>query len=142
MPSNPYWKQYRESGKPMVCMTDNSTTTILQFIEKQLVNKRITNDDYSFLFNRTANRQPGDASINGVAVSQPNIRCSNGFIHELAEVATPVFVGRRHAEREMGIVPIKGTIVEIDAQGHGNTIHTDIQVGVYVIAPRRAITRA
>ena len=90
MPNSPYWKQYRESGKPMVCMTDNSTTTILQFIEKQLVNKRITNDDYGFLFNRTANRQPGDASINGVAVSQPNIRCSNGFIHELAEVATPL----------------------------------------------------
>lgn len=90
MPDNPYWKPYRESGKPMVCMTDNSTTTILQFIDKQLINKKITNDDYNFLFNHTTNRQAGDASINGVQVAEPNIRCSNGFIHKLTEVATPL----------------------------------------------------
>ena len=90
MPDNPYWKRYRESGQPMVCMTDNSQTTLLQFIEKQLVNRRITNADYDFLFNFTTQRQAGDASINGVQVEQPNIKCSNGFIHQMAEVITPL----------------------------------------------------
>lgn len=90
MPDNPYWKRYRESGKPMVCMTDNSKTTLLQFIEKLLVNRRITNSDYDFLFNNTTNRKAGDASINGVQVSNPNIKCSNGFIHQMAEVITPL----------------------------------------------------
>ena len=90
MPDNAYWRRYRESGKTMVCMTDNSTVPLVQFIEKQLVNKRITNSDYDFIYNNTTHRQAGDASINGVQVEQPNIKCSNGFIHKMGEVITPL----------------------------------------------------
>ena len=90
MPDNPYWKRYREAGTPIVCMTDNTQTTILQLIQKLLENQRITDDDYNFLFNNKVSRKPGDASINGVQVAQPNIRCSNGFIHRMAEVVTPL----------------------------------------------------
>jgi len=89
MPDNPYWKYYRENDKSLVCMTDNSVVPLLFFIEKQLANKRITNDDYNFLFNYTTDRQPGDASVNGVKVEEGNIRCSNGFIHRMEEVITP-----------------------------------------------------
>ena len=90
MPDNAYWRRYRESGTPMVCMTDTSTVPLVQFIEKQLVNKRITNSDYDFIYNNTTHRQAGDASINGVQVEQPNIKCSNGFIHKMADVVTPL----------------------------------------------------
>jgi uncharacterized surface protein with fasciclin (FAS1) repeats len=90
MPDNPYWARYKESGKPMVCMTDNSVVPLVQFIEKQLVNKRITNSDYDFLYNNTTNRKAGDASVNGVQVEEPNIKCSNGFIHKMSEVITPL----------------------------------------------------
>ena len=90
MPDNPYWSYYRNQNKPMVCMTDNSTVTLVQFIEKQLVNKKITNDDYNFIYNNTTNRQAGDASINGVQVAEPNIKCSNGFIHRMTDVITPL----------------------------------------------------
>jgi len=90
MPDNIYWRRYRESNKPMVCMQDNTNTPLLFFIEKQLVNKKITNDDYNFLFNYKTNRQPGDASVNGVTVTEGNIRCSNGFIHRMAEVISPL----------------------------------------------------
>lgn len=90
MPANPYWKRLRDAGNPVVCMTDNSKVTLLQFVEKLLANRRITNDDYNFLFNNTVNRQPGDASINGVQVEKPNNKCSNGFIHKMAEVVTPL----------------------------------------------------
>ena len=89
MPDNPYWSYYRENDKSIVCMTDNSVVPLLFFIEKQLTKKRITNDDYNFLFNYTTERQPGDASVNGVKVEEGNIRCSNGFIHRMAEVITP-----------------------------------------------------
>ena len=88
MHDNPYGRRHRESGLPMVCMTDNSTVPLVQFIEKQLVNKRITNDDYDFIYNHTTHRQSGDASINGVQVAEPNIKCSNGFIHRMEEVIT------------------------------------------------------
>ena len=90
MPDNPYWQQYREAGKSIVCMEDQSIVPIVQFIEKQLSNKRITNEDYDFLFNHTATRQTGEASVNGVQVEEPNIRCSNGFIHKMKEVITPL----------------------------------------------------
>ena len=90
MPEGKYWKRYREAGKPMVCMQDMSNVPLLQFIEKQLANKRITNDDYDFLFNYKTKRKSGDASINGINVEEPNIKCSNGFIHRLADVSTPL----------------------------------------------------
>lgn len=94
MPDNPYWEYYRKnylkSGKTMVCMMDNSSVPLVQFIEKQLVNKRITNSDYDFIYNNTTHRQAGDASINGVQVAEPNIKCSNGFIHRMEEVITPL----------------------------------------------------
>ncbi len=89
MPQNRYWKYHRESGEPMVCLTDNSVVPLLFFIEKQLSKKKITNEDYNFLFNYTTDRQPGDASVNGVQVEEGNIKCSNGFIHRMAEVITP-----------------------------------------------------
>ena len=90
MPDNRYWSRLRQGGQPVVCMTDNSKVTMLQLIEKLLVNRRITNDDYDFLFNGTTHRQSGDASINGVQVAEANIKCSNGFIHRMAEVMTPL----------------------------------------------------
>lgn len=90
MPDNPYWAYYRGRTEPMVCFSDNSVVPLLFFIEKQLSNKKITNEDYNFLFNNTTNRQPGDASVNGVQVEQGNIKCSNGFIHKTAEVVTPL----------------------------------------------------
>ena len=90
MPNNPYWARYRESGNSMVCMHDQTTVPLVQFIEKQLTNKRITNEDYDFIYNHETHREAGDASVNGVQVEEPNIRCSNGFIHRMKDVITPL----------------------------------------------------
>ena len=90
MPDNKYWKRHRESGKNMVCLEDGSAVPMLLFLEAQLQNNRITNDDYNFLFNFKTNRKAGDASVNGVDVVEDNIRCANGFIHRTAEVVTPL----------------------------------------------------
>ena len=90
MPDNKYWKRHRDSGKNMVCMEDGSAIPMLLFLEAQLSNNRITNDDYNFLFNHQTDRQVGDASINGIDVVEGNIRCANGFIHRAAKVVTPL----------------------------------------------------
>lgn len=90
MPQNPYWQRHRTANKPIVCMEDNSVVPLVHFIEKQLHNKRITNDDYDFIYNHTTQRQAGEASVNGVKVAQANIKCSNGFIHRMEEVITPL----------------------------------------------------
>ena len=90
MPDNPYWARYRENGKPIVCMSDNTTPPMIHFIEAFLESKLITNEDCNFLFNYTVDRQPGDANVNGIMMAEQNIKCSNGFVHKMAEVLTPL----------------------------------------------------
>lgn len=86
---NSIWKMYANKGE-MVLMEDMTTPPMLHFIEQQMTNNKITNDDYNFLYNYTTDRKSGDASVNGVQITKQNIKCSNGFIHEMAEVIMPL----------------------------------------------------
>lgn len=90
MPDNKYWKRHRESGKEMVIMEDETAVPMLLFLQAQMANNRITNEDYNFLFNKTVSRQDGDASVNGIKVVEQNVRCGNGFIHVTSDVVTPL----------------------------------------------------
>ena len=90
MPDNPYWARYREAGEPIVCMSDVTAPPMIHFIEAFLEKKLITNEDCDFLFNYQSQRQPGDANVNGVMMEEQNIKCSNGFVHKMAEVLTPL----------------------------------------------------
>ncbi len=90
MPDNPYWASYRESGNPIVCMSDITAPPMIHFIEAFLTNKLITNEDCNFLFNHQTERQAGDANVNGIMMTEQNIKCSNGFVHKMAEVLTPL----------------------------------------------------
>lgn len=90
MPDNPYWARYKESGNGIVCMTDITAPPMIHFIESFLNNKLITNADCDFLFNYQTERQPGDANVNGVMMVEQNIKCSNGFVHKMGEVMTPL----------------------------------------------------
>lgn len=86
-PEHDYWKRYRERGQ-IVCMTDRSNTPVVQFVESQMAQNGITNADYEFLFGKK--RVPGEVSINGQTVVEQNVRCSNGFIHVVGDVVTPL----------------------------------------------------
>lgn len=90
MPDNPYWARYKKDGASMVCMSDKTAPPMIHFIESFLNNKLITNDDCDFLFNYQSQRQAGDANVNGIMMTEQNIKCSNGFIHKMAEVLTPL----------------------------------------------------
>jgi len=90
MPDNPYWARYRDNNRSIVCMTDITAPPMIHFIEAFLTNKLITNDDCNFLFNHTTERQPGDANVNGIHMVEQNIKCSNGFVHKMADVITPL----------------------------------------------------
>ncbi len=90
MPDNPYWDYYRRQDKSIVCFEDMSTAPMIHFIEAFLNDKLITNDDCDFLFNYKTRRQPGDANVNGIQMVEQNIKCSNGFVHRMQEVLTPM----------------------------------------------------
>lgn len=90
MPDNPYWQYYKDNKKSIPCFLDKTTPPMIHFIEAFLANKLITNDDCNFLFNYESSRQPGDANVNGIKMEHPNIKCSNGFVHEMKDVLTPL----------------------------------------------------
>lgn len=91
MPDNALgWRYYKENGKSIYCMKDMSTAPMVFFVEKFLNNNRITNEDINFMFNYKIDRQPGDAHVNGVLVSEGNQRSANGFIHHMSEVIKPL----------------------------------------------------
>lgn len=90
MPDSKYWARFKNAGKSIVCMKDMTVQPMVHFIEKQLANNNITNDDVDFLNNYSSQRQPGDATINGVNVIGKNIKCSNGFVNQMEEVMLPL----------------------------------------------------
>lgn len=90
MPDNPYWQYYKDNNKTIPCFLDRTTPPMVHFIEAFLTNKLINNDDCDFLFNYNGNRQSGDANVNGIKMINPNIKCSNGFVHGMQEVITPL----------------------------------------------------
>lgn len=90
MPNNAYWAQHKNKPDGILCLKDMTAVPMIHFLEKQLVYNKITNDDYNFLFNHTTSRQSGDASVNGISIEEQNIKCLNGFVHQMAEVMTPL----------------------------------------------------
>lgn len=90
MPDNPYWQYYKDNNKAIPCFLDRTTPPMVHFIEAFLTNKLINNDDCDFLFNYNGNRQPGDANVNGIKMVNQNIKCSNGFVHGMEDVLTPL----------------------------------------------------
>lgn len=91
MPNNSVaWDYYRKNNKTIVCMKDMSVPSMMFLIEKFLSNNKITNQDVNFLFNNAIDRQPGDAYVNGIKVTNGNQRSANGFVHQVADVITPL----------------------------------------------------
>lgn len=89
MPDNKYWQHLKEKSS-VYCFKDISYIPMIHFMEKFLVNNKITNEDYDFLYNYKTHRQPGQASVNGLQVVEEDIRCSNGFINRTEEVMMPL----------------------------------------------------
>lgn len=87
---NDSWKKLAGKHDKVLLMHDMTVTPLVYFIEAAMKNNKITNDDYAFLFNNKVTRQDGDASVNGIKIEQPNIKCSNGFIHKMEEVMLPL----------------------------------------------------
>ncbi len=90
MPESPYWQYYKENNKTIPCMLDQTAPPMIHFIESFLENKLISNEDCNFLFNHVTERKAGDANVNGIMMEEQNIKCSNGFVHKMAEVITPL----------------------------------------------------
>lgn len=90
MPDSKYWAQHKLKPEGILCLKDMTPAPMIHFLEKQLTFNKITNSDYDFLFNHETSRQPGDASVNGIAIEEQNIKCMNGFVHQMSDVMVPL----------------------------------------------------
>ena len=90
MPNSQYWAHYKNNPEGILCFKDMTPAPMIHFLEKQLIYNKITNSDYDFLFNNKTERQPGDASVNGIIIEDQNVKCLNGFVHKMAEVMIPL----------------------------------------------------
>lgn len=99
MPENKYWNDFRNRAG-IRCLMDATDRPMVFFTNKFLTLKKITGDDYDFLFNQGRyahgngregiTHQPQDASVNGVNIKTQNIKCFNGFIDVMEEVIYPL----------------------------------------------------
>lgn len=82
----------KEAGIPI--MQDGTVRPMVLFVNKFLTSRKMTDDDYDFLFNqgrydktgKKPARNPADASVNGVRIEFQNKKCFNGFIHVMEDV--------------------------------------------------------
>ena len=96
MPLTKHWKYYRNQSEDVAVLQDGTDRPMVMFVNKFLTSKKITNDDYDFLFNQgdydpagpneATKRKSKDASINGIRIETQNKKCFNGFIHVMADV--------------------------------------------------------
>ena len=94
MPTTKHWKYYRNQDHGFAVLQDGTNKPMVMFVNKFLTAKKITDDDYDFLFNQgvydPTGQKPGrkskDASVNGVRIETQNKKCFNGFIHVMEDV--------------------------------------------------------
>lgn len=85
MPSSTYWNKFR--GRNFKLMQDASDWTMVHFLEKNMTNKGITNNDFQFITGKS--RVTDDAFIYNTKVLKKNIACKNGYVNVLENVMLP-----------------------------------------------------
>ena len=98
MPKSEYWDYVRNNparaSKGILIMEDGTRKPMIFFSRQFLESRKMTNDDYNFLFNlgekygdgTKKGRESKDASVNGVRIEYQNKKCYNGFIHVMEDV--------------------------------------------------------
>ncbi|MBO7379275.1 MAG: fasciclin domain-containing protein, partial [Bacteroidales bacterium] len=87
MPVNPLndpemdgWKRFREAGKPIHIMRDNTSAPMIHFLPEFMTYNNITTDDLQRISNDD-NSTIADSWINGKKVISTEQTCKNGYIY-------------------------------------------------------------
>lgn len=87
MPNTPYWQAYRDAGKPIVLMRDNTTKPMIHFLPIFMRTNKITNEDLAKLTNGLSTSIE-DSWVNGKKLTEIDITCKNGYIHKVDGLPT------------------------------------------------------
>ena len=87
MPDTKYWQAFREAGKPIVLLRDNTAKPMIHFLPVFMRNNKITDEDLSILTNGVST-STGDSWVNGKKLTEIDITCKNGYIHKVDGLPT------------------------------------------------------
>jgi len=87
MPPTKYWQTYREAGKPIVLLRDNTPKPMIHFLPVFMRNNKITDEDLSILTNGVST-SISDSWVNGKKLTEIDITCKNGYIHKVDGLPT------------------------------------------------------
>jgi uncharacterized surface protein with fasciclin (FAS1) repeats len=82
LPNGPYWQKYKANG--LLLMMENSPWPMVHFLQKQMDNAGITDEDFQIMTGLT--RSANDAYIFGNKIIKRDITCKNGYINVLQNV--------------------------------------------------------
>lgn len=82
MPNTTAWEKYKNSGKSIVLLKDNTTPTMIHFLPAFMKRYSITAEDLDILTNHQAN-SINEAWVNGKKVIERDITCKNGYIQKV-----------------------------------------------------------
>ena len=88
MPGTAAWKKYKDAGKSMVLLMDDSSQPMIHFLPAYMQLNKITADDLKWLTNGEA-ASTDEAYVNGKKVVERDITCKNGYIHKVEDVVEP-----------------------------------------------------
>ncbi len=84
---NKFWKKFRDRKEGGIYMALDKTQPMLtHFLEGQLLDKNITNDDVAFILNKDESWEESRGYIYGNRVLTQDVTCMNGYYHVLDDV--------------------------------------------------------
>lgn len=88
--NNRYWEYWRQNGKNVYAVSDNTTPMIIHFTREQMVNNNITtvgeNSDFEILTGEKYDAEAKNVYIFDDKVINSNVTCMNGYIHQVQDV--------------------------------------------------------
>lgn len=92
LPDNPFFNELRANRDSIVLFTDASNPApILHFTGKFVTSNQLSFSDIDFIYNQPEGTfHSDDIYVNNSRVTQANIFCKNGFVHQVDKVVVPL----------------------------------------------------
>ncbi len=91
--NNRYWDYWRQNGKNVYAVCDNTTPMLVHFTREQMVNNAITttgeNSDFEILTGEKYDAEAKNVFIFDNKIINSDITCMNGYIHQVQNVLLP-----------------------------------------------------
>lgn len=87
LPDNEYFANLKKKGQKVKLLQDGTQWTLVQFFPNVMKEKNISDEDFQFITKSNASTQ--NAYLYSTPITQQDIVCKNGYLHELNNLLLP-----------------------------------------------------